>query len=114
MKLSTTMKTWIAAMSDPVCRVCPLTESQHTRETTSHVFSNVPGMLKTWKEADRENHPSSGARLIPFPGANSPQTLSTDRLVRVLLEKGLITQEDALFILVGIRRESGHADPNIS
>lgn len=84
------------------CQVCGQDEGVHTPQTTAHVFSK-DGKLVTWMEkarAERQRPPSPVGDLGPL-----------SRLMEVMLERGLITAEDAGYVAFGHRTRTSPKMP---
>lgn len=91
-------------MPHPVgmCQVCGKNREHHTPEWTAHIFSE-DGKLVTWAEkarAERQRPPSPVGDLGPL-----------SRLMEVLLERGLITAEDAGYVAFGHRTRTSPKMP---
>lgn len=90
------------------CRVCGqprqiMGVDTHTPQGPNHVFSE-DGRLVSWADQAKSQRAPAGRLSIDSFGP-------TSRLLEVLLERGLITPEDALYITVGQRTRTSPKMP---
>lgn len=86
-------------MSKPTCAICGGSEEEHTPDR-QHAFTTTPGELKTPAQVQKEKE---GARSGMVMVAHPPPKDIAERLVILLLDKGLITSEEALYVSLGRR-----------
>lgn len=88
------------------CSICGGSPDEH--ESRQHAYTTNPGELMTPKQQQEKEQkfrdPAMGqpTRMIPVtlpPASVNPTT--TDRLVNLLLDKGVISVNEALHILTG-------------
>lgn len=99
-----------------VCTICRGRKSEHIDEKgvqiSRHAFTTMEGDLVTPEQMAKRQAPQQTARVqIPATMAGNVQL---GRLVEVLLEKGLLTAEEALYVgMMGPKPElqSGYRDP---
>jgi hypothetical protein len=71
-----------------------------------HAYTENPGELVTREQQQKQQQLQNAPRsIVQLPAPVSPTV--TDRLVRVMLDKGMINDAEALFILAGIPINSG-------
>lgn len=82
------------------CAVCHGKRSEH-KSTTKHMFTEEEGVLMTPAQAKQAQMraESPRAQVIQLPGMTPGHSTMTDRLIQVLLQKQLISKDEALFIL---------------
>lgn len=106
-------------MASGVCTVCGGAKKEHFdsdgNPTRIHVYTEVEGDLATkqQKEGMRISQPSPVAGMMMNMGANP---VSLGRLVEILMERGLILSDEALYIAgMGPKpmppQPSGYRDP---
>lgn len=95
------------------CGICKGKKSEHGPGKTQHVYS-PEGQLKTHKQEEAEQQRQAGPQLIRLPGAQTNEAGAIGRLCEVLMDNGLMSQEQALYVAgMGTKPEkmSGFQDP---
>jgi hypothetical protein len=100
-------------MSDEApCKLCGGKFDEHGPGLTQHVYTQREGEMKTFEQEAREKQAAQRPVMVLPPSTNSTQV---ERLVQVLLTRGLILTDDALYIAgMGPKPEqqsSGYIDP---
>lgn len=95
-----------------VCNICGGNRSEHGPDSGRvHAYTEREGELKSQAQADQE---AMKRTFVQLPANVGSHPTVTDRMVEVMLRKGLIDREDALYILVGIQPESASlSDPAV-
>lgn len=108
----------------PPCAVCRGAYSEHFdgdgKKITQHSYTEKEGDLVTHEEAAKRSQPrqQQGMQVSPTMLAMQAGTnpLAMGRLIEVLLDKGVLTNEDALYVAgfspTKPNRASGYADPS--
>lgn len=105
-------------VNEAICRVCGGTRSEHFdaegKPKTQHVFTEQEGQLMSHAEAAKMNRPAQPAAFMVPGKFNGTDASAIQRLLELMLERGALTQEDALYI-VGVgpkpEKKSGYIDP---
>lgn len=84
------------------CAICGGAKEDHKK--SQHEYTVTPGALRP-----RENPKASQREPVVVPVNSSPEVA---RLVQVMLEKGIFSSEDALYIFIGQRPARQFADPS--
>lgn len=83
------------------CAACGGKEEDHGPGKSQHVFTEVAGELKTHEQVAKEKQRNS-ARVVQMPMPMPSHPTVTDRLIEVMLTKGLIDRDEALYIVAGV------------
>lgn len=97
--------------AEGACAVCGGKWSEHQRADIRHMFTKNPGELITPEEAAKKQRPT---QQVVFPRSvpgNDVQLLN--RLVEVLMEKGIISTPEGLYIAGIGQKPSGFRDPGM-
>lgn len=78
------------------CGVCGGSKQQHDRPDVKHAF-RADGQLQSKEQAAKEAAQST-PRVVRLPGAQTNEAMAVGRLVEVLIEKGVLTHADALYV----------------
>ena len=96
-------------MDEDKCAACGGKREDHGPEKSRHVFTQNAGELKTHEQLAKEQQ--QGRRIMTSMPMPSHPTV-TDRLIEVMLGKGLIDRDEALYIVAGVPLPTqAHADP---
>lgn len=85
------------------CVVCSGSKGDHGPGKTRHVYTETPGQLQTPEQQAKTQDP--GSRVVMMPQPSHPTMV--DRLVETLLIKGLLGNEDVIYIMLGKPRSEG-------
>lgn len=89
------MEQKLGADGFPLCAVCKGEKKDHGEGKSIHAYTTTPGGLEAANRSEQKSGPQ--AVFIPPGGVHSPQAMG--RLLEVLLEKGVISAPDALYVL---------------
>ena len=78
------------------CGVCGGSRESHDRADVKHAF-RVDGQLQSKEQAAKEAAQST-PRVIRLPGAQTNEAGAIGRLVELLMEKGVLSGADALYV----------------
>jgi hypothetical protein len=99
---------------DAKCSICSGTKAEH--KNSRHAFTTIEGDLTTPEEMRKRNAPPTPPQLIRLPGGTHNEGGAINRLIEVLMNKGIFSTDEALYIC-GIKptleAPSGFADPAV-
>lgn len=93
----------------PLCSVCKGEKKDHGEGKSIHAYTTQGGFLATHAQAQKQNQQPQVLR-VPMPQAPLHPT-QVDRLVETLLDKGVLTREDALYIAGYTKEKPAPAAP---
>ena len=104
-------------MSEARCQVCGGAPEEHSPGKTQHAFTEVGGQLLTHEQvAEAKRRREQAPQVIRLPGAQTNEATAVARLVEVLLEKRIMTTDEALYVagMAGKPHsaEAHYRDPN--
>ena len=79
-----------------MCAACGGKKEEHGEGKTQHVYTETPGQLMTHDQQKKAQSQAPQPMAIRLPVANDQNNYG--RLVEVLLEKNLISPQEALYI----------------
>lgn len=97
------------------CRICGGQREEHGPGLTQHAFTLNDGELVTLEEKRKQATPGMGQpQVVRLSGGTHTEGGAINKLIEVLMEKGLLDVPEALYIVgIGTKptKPSGFADP---